>query len=137
VKIFLVGSKRAYGRVAQLSDELRGRGHSVTLPNNFDDPTREERIKAEGDAAYAVWKAEMLRLQGEKVAANDAVLVVNIDKDTHRNYLGGATFLEVFKAWELNKRIYFLNPIPDGILRDELIAMSPVVIDGDLSLLGA
>ena len=64
----------------------------------------------------------------------NAVLVLNFDKGESRNYLGGATFLEVFKAWELGRRIFFLNPLPDGILRDELDAMSPVVIDGDLSL---
>jgi hypothetical protein len=122
--------------VAQLSQELQTLGHTVTLPNNFDDPTREDRVKADGEDSYTEWKAEMLRRQAEKVAANDAVLVVNVDKDTQPNYLGGATFLEVFKAWELNKHIYFLNPLPVGMLHDELRAMSPVVIHGDLSLLG-
>ena len=130
-----MGSKRAYPRVAELSEELQRRGHAVTLPNNFDDPAREDRVKAGGSSSYAAWKSEMLRLQATKVAANDAVLVVNLDKDGQRNYIGGATFLEVFKAWESNKRIYFLNPLPEGVLRDELVAMAPVVIDGDLSLL--
>ena len=131
----MVGSKRAYGRVADVAAELERAGHVVTMPNNFEDPTREDRMKSEGESAYAEWKADMLRLQSDKVAANDAVLVVNVDKGAQRNYLGGATFLEVFKAWELGKRIYFLNPIPDSGLRDELTAMKPVVLEGDLSVL--
>jgi hypothetical protein len=137
VKIFVVGSKRCYRRVGEVASELERLGHTVTLPNNFDDPAREDGVKASGAAAYTEWKAGMLRLQAEKVAANDAVVVVNADKDGVPNYLGGATFLEVFKAWELGKAIYFLNPLPDGMLRDELLAMSPVVIEGDLSLVGS
>ncbi len=74
----------------------------------------------------------MLRLQETKVAANDAILVLNFDKGNQRNYLGGATFLEVFKAWEHGKKIYFYNRLPASILRDELEAMAPIVIDGDL-----
>ena len=61
--------------------------------------------------------------------------MLNFDKGESKNYIGGATFLEVFKAWELEKKIYFFNPMPDGVLHDELEAMSPVVIDGDVSLL--
>ena len=78
----------------------------------------------------------MLRMQIEKVQANDAVLVVNADKGSERNYIGGATFLEVFKAWELGKRVYLLNPIPASIFGDEIAAMQPQVLHGDLGVVG-
>jgi hypothetical protein len=45
--------------------------------------------------------------------------------------------LEVFKAWELGKKIFFYNPLPEGILYDELFGMNPLVINGDLSLIEA
>jgi hypothetical protein len=134
VKIFICASRSNYSRVASIQRELTRRGHVVTLPNNYDDPGREERIKSASQSEYRLWKARMLELQGGKVEANDALLVLNFDKGEARNYLGGATFLEIFKAWELGRRIFLFNPLPDGILRDELYAMSPVVIDGDLSL---
>lgn len=132
MNVFLCASRSAYYRVGDVRNDLERRGHLVTLPNNFEDPGREDVVKRSGSAAYAAWKAEMLRLQGTKVAANDAILVLNFDKGDQRNYLGGATFLEVFCAWELGKAIYFYNPLPESILRDELEAMGPMDIEGDL-----
>jgi len=75
----------------------------------------------------------MFKKQSDKVKANDAILVLNFEKEEKSNYIGGATFLEIFKAWELGKKIFLYNPIPDCIFTDELRGMSPVVIDGDLS----
>src|SRR5207253_8075438 len=95
-------------------------------------PGREDGVRRSEPSAYVAWKATMLGLQATKVETNDAILVLNFDKGKQRNYLGGATFLEVFKAWELGKRIYFYNSLPESMLRDELEAMAPIVIDGDL-----
>jgi hypothetical protein len=134
MKIFVCASRTNYGRVNAVREELERRGHIVTPPNNYDDPDREERVKASTPDEYQEWKANMLRRQAEKVQSNDAVLVLNFDKGESRNYLGGATFLEVFKAWELGKKIYFFNPVPEGILHDELQAMCPVVVEGNFSL---
>ncbi|HCR52760.1 TPA: hypothetical protein DIV48_03955 [Candidatus Kaiserbacteria bacterium] len=106
------------------------------MPNNYDDAGRENRIKAEQANDYPAWKAEMFRKQSAKVAANDAILVLNFEKEGKPNYIGGATFLEIFKAWELGKKIYFYNPIPDGILRDELLGMNPVILNGNLKAVG-
>jgi hypothetical protein len=134
MRVFVCASRANYDRVASVRLELEHGGHVVTLPNNYDDPGREERIRQSTPNEYRDWKARMLEMQREKVRANDAVLVLNFGKGESHNYLGGATFLEVFKAWELGRKIFFFNPLPDGILRDELEAMSPLVIHGDLSL---
>ena len=133
MRIFVCASRSSYGDVARVCEELERRGHVTTPPNNYDDPSREDRVRAEGKDAYREWKASMLRMQIEKVEANDAVLVVNVDKGSDRNYIGGATFLEVFKAWELGKRVYLLNPIPENGFGDEIAAMQPEVLHGDLS----
>jgi len=74
--------------------------------------------------------------RSRRVQANDAVLVVNADKGSDRNYIGGATFLELFKAWELGNRVYLLNPIPENAFGDEIAAMQPEVLHGDLSAIG-
>jgi hypothetical protein len=63
----------------------------------------------------------------------DAVLVLNYDKNGYKNYIGGATFLEIYDAFRLNKKIYFVNDLPEGMLKDELIGFSPVVINEDLT----
>lgn len=62
----------------------------------------------------------------------DSVLVLNFDKNGKKNYIGGATFLEMYDAFRLGKKIYMWNDIPHGILRDEIIGFNPIVINGDL-----
>ena len=63
----------------------------------------------------------------------DAVLVLNYEKNGVDNYIGGATFLEMYDAFRLGKKIYMLNDIPKGLLEDEIIGFKPVIIHGDLS----
>ena len=75
----------------------------------------------------------MMRLQKKKVNDNDAILVLNFQKNDHSNYIGGATFLEMYKAFELEKKIFLYNEIPQNILRDEIVAMDPVIINQDLT----
>ncbi|MDD2180984.1 MAG: hypothetical protein PHW32_01295 [Bacilli bacterium] len=62
----------------------------------------------------------------------DIVLVLNFDKDGYKNYIGGATFLEMYDAFRLGKKIYLYNDIPEGILEDEIIGFNPIIINGKL-----
>ncbi len=133
MKIFICCSKHFYRRIPEIKDILEKAGHQITLPNSYDSPFKEEEMKKLSQQEHADWKGEMLRLQIAKIQQNDAVLVLNFEKKGQPNYIGGATFLEMFKAWELNKKIFLFNSIPKGILEDELIALSPIVINGDLS----
>jgi len=64
----------------------------------------------------------------------DALLVANFDKHGIENYIGGNAFLEMGFAHVLDQKIFLLNPIPRmPYYETEIIAMQPVVIDGDLS----
>lgn len=135
MKIFIIGSKNAFDKVPPIAGELERMGHTITLPAGYAEPQKEFEMQKVGKEAYLAFKQGMLREQGERVAANDAVLVLNFEKNGQQNYIGGATFLEVFKAWELGKKIFFYNPLPEGMLHDELVGMAPVVIRGDLSLI--
>ncbi len=87
-----------------------------------------------GAEEHSKWKGERLRLQKEKVMANDAIVVLNFEKNGQPNYIGGATFLEVYEAFRNDKKIFFYNPLPEGMLHDELLGIRPVVINGDLNL---
>ncbi|MGB2762310.1 MAG: hypothetical protein WBC21_02075 [Minisyncoccales bacterium] len=69
----------------------------------------------------------------ERIKNSDAVLVLNFDKNGIKNYIGGNTFLEMGFAYILGKKIFLLNPIPDINYREEIEAMRPVVLYGDLS----
>lgn len=133
MKIFVCCSKHFYHRLPSILNALESQGHAYALPNSYAAPMREEEMKLLGPEQHVQWKGAMLRLQLENVAANDAVLVVNYEKNNQPNYIGGATFLEMFEAWRLGKLLYLLNPIPKGMLADEIKAMQPVILDGDIS----
>jgi len=118
MKIFICCSKYFYDKVTSIKIELEKEGHEITLPNSFDKPFMEEEIKILGKEQHAKWKSDQLRLQEDKIKYNDAILVLNFEKNGQANYIGGATFLEMFKAWELKKEIYLFNPVPENILKD-------------------
>ena len=57
---------------------------------------------------------------------------MNFDKNGQKNYIGGATFLEMYDAFRLGKKIFMYNDIPEGLLSDEIIGFAPIVINGNL-----
>ncbi len=73
------------------------------------------------------------------ISKMDAVLVLNFDKEKdgiiHKNYIGGATFLEMYDAFRLNKKIFLYNDVPDGLLYDEIDGFNPIIINGNLDLI--
>jgi hypothetical protein len=135
MKIFLICSKRFYPRVPEILKELGVGKHIVTLPNSYKDSAAEERYRKLGVEEHAQWKAGMLRLSTNIIEKNDAVLVLNFEKDGAKNYIGGATFLEMYDASRLGKIVFLYNDIPEGILKDEIISFSPIVLNGNLDLI--
>lgn len=135
MKIFMIASKHNYHRIEEIKTELENKGHIITLPNSFEDPFIEERLKQEGYEKHSKFKEEMFLLQRKKVSKNDAVLVVNFEKHGIPNYLGGATFLEMYEAFIQEKKIFMYNPIPEGILKDEIEGFNPIIINGNLELI--
>lgn len=61
--------------------------------------------------------------------------MLNYQKNGIDNYIGSATFLEMYDAFKLGKQIYMMNTIPKGLLEDEIIGFKPIIINGDLSKL--
>lgn len=43
--------------------------------------------------------------------------------------------MEIVKAWELDKKIFFYNPLPKCSFTDELEGINPKIINGDLNLI--
>lgn len=135
MKIFITASKTFYDKVEKIIPKLEMAGHKVTPPNGYGSPRDEMDMQKLSKTEYQEWKANMIRTDGEIVSANDAVLVMNFEKNGQKNYIGGSTFLEMFKAFDLGKKIFLYNPIPDGMLTDEIRGFGPVVINGNLDLI--
>ena len=139
MKILIICSKRFYGNIPNIKNNLEQKDIQVFLPNCYDDPKTEERMWNLGREKHQEFKAQMYK-QSEKTIRNmDAVLVLNFDKITdekiEKNYIGGATFLEMYDAFRLNKKIYLYNDIPEGMLYDEIQGFAPIIINGNLSKL--
>lgn len=139
MKILIICSKKFYNRIPNIKKELEKNNIEVFLPNCYDDPKTEERMWNLGSVEHQKFKAQMYKQSEETIKNMDAVLVLNFDKITNekidKNYIGGATFLEIYDAFRLNKIIYLYNDIPKGILYDEIQGFAPIIINGDLSKL--
>jgi len=132
MKIFLICSKAFYDKIPDIKTTLEKAGHVITLPNCFDDPQEESRHR--GTETHAQWKSEKIKHSTGVIEKQDAVLVLNFKKNDVANYVGGATFLEMYDAFRLGKNIFLLNDIPEGILKDEIIGFAPVLLNGNLSI---
>lgn len=76
---------------------------------------------------------DLIRSYYNEIKNADAVLVANYDKNGVINYVGGNSFLEAAFAHVLNKKLYFLFEIPEMLYSDELKALQPIILNGDLN----
>ena len=136
MKILIICSKKFYNRIAKIKEKLENNGHIVYLPNCYDAPNTEDKMRELGYDEHKEFKAKMFRQSEEVIKEMDAVLVLNFDKEkdgqVFKNYIGGATFLEMYDAFRFNKKIYLYNDIPVGMLKDEIEGFAPILIKGNI-----
>lgn len=139
MKILVICSKKFYSKIEEVKQELEKRGNEIFLPNCYDDPTAEQKAWDLGVEEHQKFKAKMYKQSEDTISKMDAVLVLNLDKEKDgkilKNYIGGATFLEMYDAFRLGKKIYLYNDIPEGMLYDEIEGFGPTIINGDLNKL--
>lgn len=140
MKIVICGSANFVEKMIELKKTLTKKGHKAVIPYsiikyNLENHEDAQRLKEKKNYITAV-KPEMTRRHFDEIKDSDAVLIVNQEKNGIPNYLGGATFAEMLFAFYLEKKIFFLNPIPDherlSLFRDEIEAVKPKVINGNL-----
>ena len=134
MKILIICSKRFYNKIPRIKNILEKKNKQVFLPNCYDKPETEENMWKLGSTEHQKFKSKMYKQSEEIIKNMDAVLVLNFDKDlNNKNYIGGATFLEMYDAFRLSKKIYLYNDIPEGILYDEIQGFAPIIINTDLT----
>lgn len=87
------------------------------------------------DDKIATEKGLLIRRHFANIATADAVLIANFKKNDIENYIGSNTFLEMCAGFIYNKPIYLSNPVPKQQNYEELLALKPIVLGGDLSQL--
>lgn len=134
MKIGVIGSMQFTEKIMEVRDELNKAWHDAfltSLHEAFIGKTDEEKEqikiwqKNNQDAIRDFWRS----MQGA-----DAVLVLNLDKNGIKNYIGGNSLMEIGFAHVLNQKIFLYNPVPEiPYYKSEIEAVKPVIINGDLS----
>ena len=139
MKITICGSIQFSEKMKEAADELIKMGHQVELPLTtkriLNGELTLEEFSQEKEKAERKIKDDVIRKYYDIIKNSEAILVVNMEKKNIPGYIGGNTLLEMGFAYVLNKRIYLLNEIPEMAYTDEIVAMQPVVISGNLSLI--
>lgn len=139
MRVFVICSKKFYSKIDEVKKYLEKKNIEVILPNCYDNPTAEQKAWNLGIEEHKKFKSAMYKQSEEIISNADAVLVLNFDKEKDgevlKNYIGGATFLEMYDAFRLDKKIYLYNDIPTGMLFDEIQGFGPIIINGDLELI--
>ncbi|MDD3285761.1 MAG: hypothetical protein PHG95_03995 [Patescibacteria group bacterium] len=145
MKIVICGSVDFSPQIAAAAAFLGERGHEVTVPLltqkimdgevGYEDFLQEKADRGDGVFRRAE-SGSLIRRYYHLIEKADAVLIVNEEKKGIAGYIGANTFLEIGFAHALDKKIYLLNPPADGNYNDELAEISPVIINGDLKLIG-
>lgn len=144
MKITICGSVAFQDEVLSIKEKLEKLGHEVKMwPLKLKDEKGQSisakeyykiRQIASEDEKW-VWdrKAKAVREHFNKIAWSDAILVVNYDKNDIKGYIGGNTLMEMGLAFFLRKKIYLFNKIPELPYKEEILAVRPIIINGDLS----
>jgi hypothetical protein len=131
MKIAICASMSAIRKIIEVRDDLQNFGHEIIAPANLE--RHLVKIFSSSESTDEKIKDDLMKTYFEKIKNCDAICVINEKKNGIENYIGGNTFLEMGFAHVLNKKIFLLNPIPEVSYKDEIIAMQPIVLDGDLN----
>lgn len=134
MKITICSSMVFSKELIEIERELLKQKHEVILPGFVKEyaqlNTPDEMHK---ESAKNKIEHDLIRGYFNKIKDSDAVLIFNENRHDIDNYIGGNTLIEMGFAHVLNKKIFLLNPIPNMSYSDEIIAMKPIIINGDLN----
>lgn len=133
MKIIICGSISAADEILRVKNILEGKGHEVEIPEGVKNPELRSSTEASSpEKADVKIKYDLIRGYYEKIKQHDAVLIVNPEKRQIPGYIGGNTLIEMAFAHVLGKKVYCLYPIPAMPYTDEIIAMQPICLEGNL-----
>jgi nucleoside 2-deoxyribosyltransferase len=117
---------------------LRSRGFVADAPAELDNLEHNEAyMNTDEDRITVKIEYDFIHEHFKKIEKADAILILNYEKNGIAGYIGGNTFLEMGYAFGLGKQVYLLNPIPQMDYYTEMVAIQPVILHGDLSMLSS
>jgi len=136
MRIYVLGSTTFVEEMVQSVDKLKAAGHDGWIHPHYIDYVKNkdnsdlQRIK-QGEELKVKMENDYIRQHYSHILESDAIFVVNLEKNGIKNYIGGNVLMELGQAYVNSKKIFLLNPIPELPYTDEIIAVKPIIIDGD------
>lgn len=137
--ITICSSTSFYQRVIEIEKELLKMGFKVEVPISA------RKMEEAGDFSMKgkkVWmedpsqfhkKTELMDAHFKKVAEGDAVLVVNLDKNEVKGYIGGNVLMEMTLAYYLKQPIYVWQSIEkEHPFYEEVLGINAIFLDENL-----
>ncbi|MFC1698271.1 hypothetical protein ACFL1H_08100 [Nanoarchaeota archaeon] len=125
--ITLCSSKKFFSQLDEIEEILINKGYEVLKPSTDDS----HLLNNEEDSDQKI-KYDLIRQHFNKINSSNAIYVYNDDKNGLDGYIGGNTFLEMGKAYDVEIPILlykqYSNKLPYS---EELRALQPIVIGED------
>ena len=138
MKVYVLGSTSFVEEMVRVVDDIKAAVHEGWIhPHYIDyvenqDSVDWQRIKNGEEAAVKI-ENDYMRQHYNHILESDAIFVVNLEKNGIKNYIGGNVLMELGQAYVNDKKIFLLNPVPELPYTDEIVAVKPIVINGDFS----
>lgn len=140
MRIVFSGSIAFHEEMKRLSAELQMAGHQIEIPELEEGldtmqagDSRSSQESASVQAMFLRAKQKAMDEHLAKIAAADAVLIVNYPKRGIAGYVGGNTLMEMALAYYLGKKLFVLQSISSELsYQEEILALHPTILEGDL-----
>ena len=132
MKIVICGSMTFAQEMDTTRKNLQERGFDVFVSRNIKDFLKGAVSQEKKELKIAL---NVFRDYFNEIKNADAILVLNYEKKSIPNYIGANALIEMAFAHVLGKRIFLLNPCPTMDYSDEIEALQPTILNGNLSLI--
>lgn len=137
MKIVILGSCAFRNEKLACKKKLNEMGHEAIMHSDFDAFAKGEKQELwnqiQNNHAQAKKEQNYIKWYYKAIVNSDAALVINLDKNGKKSYIGGNVLMEMGFAHVHDKKIFLYNPLPeDPSFLDEIEAMYDEVINGDL-----
>lgn len=142
MKIYVLGSNHFVHQMVDSKNKLCELGFDGWIHPDYEAYVRGEKKEhldrlAKGECAELKRENNYLKVHYKHILESDAILIVNLEKQGIKNYIGGNVLIEMGQAYVNNKKIYLLTEIPaESSYRAEIEAMDPICLHGDLTNIG-
>lgn len=135
MKILIAGSVSFAKEEFQIKSDLEKLGHEVSVTEDLEEYANNPKIKMSFDEELELSREyDIIRSFFKQIEKSDAMLVVNLEKNDIKGYMGANVLMDIAVAYYLNKKVFLLHPVDkEQKYALEIAIIDPIVINGDLS----